>query len=385
MNSILSGRARYNAMDDLLFAPFRIGKIAVANRIVSLPLYLAYPEEDHEVNDLVLDYYDEIAASGVGLVVVENVTVEPCGLGNPRTMLISDDRFVPGLSRLASTIQRHGVPAILQIHHAGRYAKRPDRIAPSVVETWGVQPTAMDQACIDRVIEAFASGARRAREAGFDGIELHGGTGYLLPQFLSPRTNLRDDAYGGDAQRRMRFPLEVLRAVRVEVGEDFTIGYRFMADEYVPGGLTLTDSIPFARELAGAGIDYLSVMTGCYDSFSLPRFIQDDAKEAFMVPFAHAVKQAVPDIPIVGAGRIQRPEMAEAILRNQMVDLVGLARVLFADPLWPRKAGGECKDPINPCLPGCALCQKRVIMQKPAYCGRWPKERRRKFLEHLGR
>jgi 2,4-dienoyl-CoA reductase (NADPH2) len=368
-------------MDSLLFAPFRIGKIAVANRIVSLPLYLAYPDEDHEVNDLVLGYYDEMASSGVGLVVVENVTVEPCGLGNPRTMLISEDRFIPGLSRLASTIQQHGVPAILQIHHAGRYAKRPDRIAPSVVETWGVQPQAMDQACIERVIDAFAAGARRAREAGFDGVELHGGNGYLLPQFLSPRTNFRDDAYGGDAQRRMRFPLEVLRAVRAEVGEDFTIGYRFMADEYVPGGLTLADSIPFAQELAGVGIDYLSVMTGCYDSFSLPRFIQDDAKEAFMVPFAHAIKQAVPGIPIVGAGRIQRPELAESILRNQMVDLVGLARVLFADPLWPRKASGENKYPINPCLPGCALCQKRVIMQKPAYCGRWPKERRRKFLE----
>lgn len=383
MNSILSGRVRYNTMYNLLFSPFRVGRIAVANRIVSLPLYLAYPEEDHEVNDLVLDYYGEMAASGVGLVVVENVTVEPCGLGNPRTMLISEDRFVPGLSRLASTIQRHGVPAILQIHHAGRYAKRPDRIAPSVVETWGVQPTAMDQACIERVIEAFAAGARRAREAGFDGIELHGGTGYLLPQFLSPRTNLRDDAYGGDALRRMRFPLEVLRAVRAEVGEDFTVGYRFMADEYVSGGVTLSDSIPFARELAKAGIDYLSVMTGCYDSFPLPRFIQDDAKEAFMVPFAHAIKQAVPGVPILGAGRIQRPELAETILRNQMVDLVGLARVLFADPLWPRKASGECKDPINPCLPGCALCQKRIIMQKPAYCGRWPKERRRIFLKHL--
>jgi 2,4-dienoyl-CoA reductase (NADPH2) len=336
------------------------------------------------MNNLVLDYYDEVAASGAGLVVVENVTVEECGLGNPRTLLVSEDRFVPGLARLASTIKRHGVPAVLQIHHAGRYAQRPDRIAPSAIETWGVKPKAMDQASIDRVVGAYAAGARRAREAGFDGVELHGGTGYLLPQFLSPRTNLRQDAYGGDPQRRMRFPLEVLSAVRAEVGMDFPVGYRFLADEYVPGGLTLSDTVPFAQELARAGVTYLSVMTGCYDAFQLPRYMQDDMTEAFMAPYAHAVKQAVPDVPVVAAGRIQSPETAESILRTEMADLVGLARVLFADPLWPRKARGENQEPIQPCIPGCTICMKRIMARKPAYCGRWPKERREQFLERVG-
>lgn len=371
-------------MDSLLFSPLRLGSLQVPNRIVSLPLYLAYPGEDHAVDDLVLDYYDEMAASGVGLVIVENVTVEPCGLGNPRTLLISEDRFIPGLARLAQTIQRHGIPAVLQIHHAGRYANRPDRIAPSPIETWGAVPQAMDQACIDRVVGAFAAGARRAREAGFDGVELHGGTGYLLPQFLSPRTNLREDAYGGDASRRMRFPLEVLAAVRAEVGAAFTVGYRFLADEYMPGGLTLTDTLPFAQALAGAGVSYLSVMAGCYDAFQQPRYLEDDAKEAFMAPFAQAVKRALPGIPVVAAGRIQRPETAAAILRDGMADLVGLARVLFADPLWPRKARGEIHDPINPCTPGCLLCLKRVKEQRPAYCGRWSKARRERFLERVG-
>ena len=371
-------------MDDVLFTPFRIGTIVVPNRVVSLPLFLAYPDEDHEVNDLVIDSYDEMAASGAGLVVVENVTVEPCGLGNPRTLLISEERFVPGLARLASAIKRHGVPAVLQIHHAGRYARRPDRIAPSAVETWGARPTAMDHACIDRVVRAFAAGARRARDAGFDGVELHGGTGYLPPQFLSPRTNLRQDAYGGDPQRRMRFPLEVVSAVRAEVGEGFAVGYRFLADEFVPGGLTLIDTIPFAKELARAGITYLSVTAGCYDSFPLPRYVEADAKDGFMAPFAHAIRQAVAGVPIVAAGRIQRPELAQEILRNGTADLVGLARVLLADPLWPRKARGEIAEPINPCTPGCTVCMKRIQAQKPAYCARWPKERRERFLERVG-
>jgi len=371
-------------MTPSLFTPLRLGRLQLLNRIVCLPLYLAYPDPDNEVNDLVLDYYGEMADSGAGLLIVENVTVEPCGLGNPRTLLISDDRFVPGLARLAKTIKARGVPAVLQIHHAGRYARRPDRIAPSPLETWGVVPRAMAQADIDRVVAAFAAGARRAREAGFDAVELHGGTGYLLTQFLSPRTNSRQDRYGGDLTHRMLFPLEVVDAVRCAVGADFPVGYRFVADEYLPGGLTLDESVPFARELARAGIAYLSVMVGCYDSFVLPRYIEEDRTEGYMAPFAGAVRAAVPGVPIIAAGRIQRPATAEKILRDGMADLVGLARVIFADPLWPKKARGEIAEPINPCTPTCSLCMKRILAQRPAYCGRWPKERRDRFLSRVG-
>jgi len=371
-------------MADPLFTPFRLGSLELANRIVSLPMYAAYPDEDNLVNGLVLDYYRELATSGAGLVVVENVTVEPCGLGNPRTLLISEDRFITGLMELAVAIHREGVPAILQIHHAGRYAQRADRIAPSALETWGVVPSVMTQTEIDRVVAAFAAGARRAREAGFDGVELHGGTGYLLPQFLSPRTNLREDAYGGDPARRMRFPLEVLAAVRAEVGLEFPVGYRFLADEYVPGGLTLAETLPFAQALARAGVTYLSVMTGCYDSFALPDYVRDDHTEGFMVPFARRVKEAVPEVPVVAAGRIQAPATARAALVDGAADLVGLARVLFADPQWPRKVLGEVAEPINRCAPGCLFCMKRLKDHRPAYCAQWPKARRERFLARVG-
>ena len=368
----------------LLFSPLSIGPLELRNRICCLPLYLAYPDADNEVNDLVLDYYAEMAESGAGLVIVENATIEPCGLGNPRTMLVSEDRFVPGLARLASTIKKRGAAAILQIHHAGRYARRPDRIAPSEVVTWGVTPKAMDQPAIDRVVTAFAAGARRAKEAGFDAVELHGGTGYLLTQFLSSRTNQRRDGYGGDLAHRMRFPLEVVAAVRGAVGADFPVGYRFLADECVPGGLSLDETTPFARELARAGAAYLSVMIGCYDSFALPGYVEEDRKEAFMAPFAGAIRAAVPGVPVIAAGRIQRPETAERILREGTADVVGLARVIFADPLWPRKASGEIGEPINPCSPTCSLCTKRIVEMKPAFCARWPKERQDRFLERVG-
>jgi 2,4-dienoyl-CoA reductase (NADPH2) len=366
-----------------LFEPLQVGALRLPNRIVCLPMYLAYPDPDHEVNDLVLDYYSEMAGSGAGLVVVENVTVEECGLGNPRTLLVSEDRFVPGLARLARTIHAQGVPAVLQIHHAGRYAKRSDRIAPSSLETWGVVPREMAPSDIDRVVAAFAAGARRAREAGFDAVELHGGTGYLLTQFLSPRTNLRCDGYGGDLERRARFPLEVVRAVRDAVGAQFPVGYRFLADEFVPGGLTLDETIPFARKLVREGVAWLSVMAGCYDSFALPRYLDEDRKEAFMAPFAAAIRVAASGVPVIAAGRIQRPETAERILRDGTADLVGLGRVLLCDPAWPRKASGELAEPINPCTPTCSLCTRRIIAQEPAYCGRWPAERRERFLERV--
>jgi len=369
-------------MTDLLFSPFRLGSLTLANRIVCLPMYLAYPDPDNEVNSLVLDYYSEMADSGAGMVVVENCGVEPCGLGNPRSLLVSDDRFVPGLARLAEAIKTRGVPAVLQLHHAGRHAKRPDRIAPSAVETWGVVPRVMDQADIDRVVSAFADGAVRAKAAGFDAVELHGGMGYLLTQFLSARTNLRDDGYGGELVGRMRFPLEVFAAVREAVGDEFPVGYRFLADEYVPGGLTLDETRPFARELASAGATYLSVMAGCYDSS--PDYAEADHREAFMAPFAAAIKQEVPAMPVIAAGRIQRPETARAVLDDGAADLIGLGRIIFADPLWPKKASGQIAEPITVCTPTCSLCFKRIIAQKPAYCARWSKERRERFLERVG-
>jgi 2,4-dienoyl-CoA reductase (NADPH2) len=345
-------------------------------------MYLAYPDPDHAVNSLVLDYYAEMADSGAGMVVVENATIEPRGLTNPRSLLASEDRFMPGLARLAQAIKARGVPAVLQLHHGGRHAKRADCIAPSAVETWGVTPKVMDQADIDRVVAAFAAGARRAKEAGFDAVELHGGMGYLLTQFLSARTNLRYDGYGGGLAGRMRFPLEVFAAVRAAVGDGFPVGYRFLADEYVPGGLTLDETRPFALKLASAGATYLSVTAGCYDSSV--KYAEDDRHEAFMAPFAAAIKQAIPTMPVIAAGRIQRPETARAILSDGAADLVGLGRIIFADPLWPKKARGQIGEPINTCTPTCSLCFKRIIAQKPAYCARWSKERRERFLERVG-
>ena len=125
-------------------------------------------------------------------------------------------------------------------------------------------------------------------------------------------------------------------------------------------------------------------MAGGYDAFPLPKYLEDDRKEGFMVPAARVIKQALPGMPVIAAGRLQTPATAESVLREGSADLVGLGRVLFADPLWPRKARGEIGEPIEPCQPGCVLCNRRIIEQKPAYCARWSEERREQFLVRVG-
>jgi 2,4-dienoyl-CoA reductase-like NADH-dependent reductase (Old Yellow Enzyme family) len=312
------------------------------------------------------------------------VAVDPLGLGSPFTMRIDEERFLFGLSGLAKTIHQAGALAILQINHAGRYAYGSAKMAPSAIETNQILPREMTQRDIDQVIKAYVTAARRVKETGFDGVEIHGGTGYLIVQFLSPRTNKRIDAYGGSLENRMRFPLRLVEAVMEVVGPDFPVGYRFLADEWLPDGLHLEETTVFARELEKRGVAYLSVMAGTYDSFFLPEYLKEEKKEGYMVSFAHEIKKALPRTPVITAGRIQTPEFANRIVEEKKADLIGLARVLLADPLWPKKAEGLLKEPMVSCESTCSLCMKRVFSGKPAFCSQWEKPRQKGFLERVG-
>lgn len=367
-----------------LLSPIQIKGLTLKNRITMAPLFLGYANPDGTVNSLILDHYQEMAASGVSLVVVENVAVDPLGLGSPFTMRIDEERFLFGLSGLAKTIHQQGALAFLQINHAGRYAYGSDKIAPSPIETSKVTPREMTGEDIEQVIAAYVAGAKRVQEAGFDGVELHGGTGYLMVQFLSSRTNKRTDSYGGSLENRMRFPLQVVDAVLKAVGPDFPVGYRFLADEWLPDGLHLEETIPYALELEKRGLAYLSVMAGTYDSFFSPEYLKEEKKEGYMVPFASRIKAALSRIPVITAGRIQTPATANCIIEDKQADLIGLARVLLADPLWPKKAQGLVQEPFVSCEHTCTLCMKRVMKGKPVFCSQWNKSRQKQFLERIG-
>ena len=367
-----------------LFSPFQIKELSLKNRITMAPMYLGYANMDGTVSPLILDHYREMSASGAGLIVVENAAVSASGMGSPFTLRADHDRHLAGLSDLAKTIHSEGALAFLQINHAGRYAYMPERLAPSPVKTGEVIPQEMTEDDIEQVIEAFAAAAERVKEGGFDGVEIHGGTGYLIVQFLSSRTNLRSDKYGGVIENRMRFPLRVVDEVLSAIGKDYPVGYRFLADEGLPDGLHREETSFLARELEQRGLAYLSVMAGTYDAFFLPEYLEKEKKEAYMVEFATAIKKTVSDMPVITAGRIQSPDTANKILVQGSADLIGLARVLFADPLWPKKARKIIEEPIVRCEPACSFCMKRVGEGKPAFCSQWDKERRKAFLSKVG-
>jgi 2,4-dienoyl-CoA reductase (NADPH2) len=359
-----------------LFSPIRIGPLELANRIIMAPLYVAYAEPDGLVGPLSLAHYQEMGASGAGLIVVENAVVDVQGMGGPRTLRVDHDLYVDGLTRLAGTIKQGGAVAALQLNHAGRYARSPEAVAPSAVAVGDYPPPrALEAAELPGLAQKFAEAAARVRRAGFDLVELHGGTGYLLAEFLSPRTNRRTDEYGGDLDSRLRFPLEVIAAVREAVGPDFPIGYRFLADEWLPDGFQLEEAVAAAPKLAAAGLAYLSVMGGTYESFFLPDRQEQDGRPGYMIDLAAAVKGAV-DIPVITAGRIQDPGLAESTLAAGRADLIGLARVLFADPQWPIKAREGRADQIVSCEPTCRLCWKKASQGSPLVCSQWPAAKR---------
>jgi len=362
-----------------LFSPLELNGLSLANRITMAPLFLGYAGSDGLANPRLLEHYQAMGASGAAMVIVENASIDPRGQGSPFTMRIDEDRFVQGLARLAKAIQEGGAMAGLQINHAGRFAHGEGvPLAPSAVPLGKMVPEALTLEQIAGIVEAFAQAARRVRQAGFDLVELHGGTGYLLAQFLSPRTNRRDDEYGGSLENRLRFPLEVIAAVRQAVGPDYPVGYRFLADEWLPDGLQLAEAVQAAPRLAEAGLAYLSVMGGTYESFFLPERQEQEKQPGYMLSLAAAVKEAV-SVPVISAGRMQDPALAEAAIKEGKADLVGLARVLLADPLWPSKAKEGRAEEIVPCEPTCNLCFSRVAKGQPIFCSQWPKEKREHF------
>ena len=368
-----------------LFSEILVGGMTLKNRVTMAPLYLGYAGEGGAVSDMLLEHYRLMAGSGVAMVVVENATVDhPAGSGTNRTLRADTDDNLDGLKRLASTIKREGAVACLQINHAGRFAHATaEPVAPSAVAAFGRTPSALESADIDFIIDKYADAAARAKRAGFDMVELHGGTGYLLAQFLSPRTNKRNDAYGGGLENRGRFAMEVVSRVKDAVAP-LPVGYRFLADEWLPDGLCLEESVRFAGRLAQAGIAYVSVMGGTYESFFLPEIVEKSRHEGYMLDLAAAVRAKV-NVPVIAAGRLGAGALADRAIGEGKTDLIGLARGLWADPEWPKKVREGRETDIIRCNPDCGdACMQMVMKGRPAFCVAWPPEKMKTWKAKLG-
>ena len=364
-----------NRSYERLFQSFGLGPLVLNNRIIMTPMYTGYAYEDGTVSDLITDHYREMAASGVGLVITEHTCIDQKSGGTKRMLRADENGFIPELSRLAATIKEGGALAGCQINHLGRYAQTELPLAPSDFASPLCQHThAMTEEDIQQVITQYATAALRVKKAGFDLVELHGGRGYLLMQFLSPFYNRRTDKYGGSLENRMRFPLAVVRAVKETIG-DFPVGYRLTGDEWIPGGFSPEEASIVAAELEKAGIIYISVMTDSNEAPIInPDYKKLTAEDCYAADVSKQIKSAV-SIPVVVAGRITTPAMAEDLLKQGKADLIGMARGLFCDPLWPQKARRAAENEIIICN-NCNACTFRLMKNEPMTCTLWEKEKR---------
>lgn len=314
--------------------PIRIRNLAIKNRIVLPPLVrFGWSDERGLVSDQHLDHYERIARAGTGLIIVEATCVAPDGKLSNDQLGLWDDEQIDGMAQLAKRCQAQGATVLIQLHHDG-FNRHPGSLAELSLDDIGA------------LQDAFVAATRRAQAAGFDGIELHGAHGYLLSQFMSPRTNQRDDTYGGSLENRARFALELVQRIKPLTNARFILGYRMGAN-----APTLADGQALAQWLQQAGVDLLNVS---HNGGKTGRPVDPPDGFAFSwVMYLGAAIHRVVDTPVIGVMGIRTPEQARAALEIELVDMVAVGRGHLADPDWARHALDGT--PIEPCR-ACKRC-----------------------------
>jgi len=334
-------------MSSLLFSPLALRELTLANRIVIAPMCM-YSAADGKVGDFHTMHVGTLAQSGAGLFILEATAVAPEGRITPLCPGLWDDACAAAWAPVLAAARRHSrMPLAIQLAHAGRKAScaapwlgrgqlAPDAggwqtVAPSAqpFEADELPPLALDAAGLARIRDAFAAAARRADALGIDAIEIHAAHGYLLHQFLSPLSNLRDDAYGGSLENRLRFPLEVFDAVRAAWPAHKPLGLRVSASDWVEGGWEIEQTLALAHALKARGCDFLHVSSG-----GLSPAQQIGPVPGYQLPFARRVK-AETGLTTIGVGLITEPVQAEAVIADGDADLVALARGILWNPRWP--------------------------------------------------
>ncbi|MGH8316610.1 MAG: FAD-dependent oxidoreductase [Steroidobacteraceae bacterium] len=357
-------------MTGLCWRPGRIGSLGLPHRIVMGAMHLGM--ESQPGGEALATFYAERARGGAALIITGGSAVSRVGAGGKHYSLINEPEEEVKLRRVTDAVRQAGGRIALQLFHAGRYAFERtfglQPLAPSAVPSRFSKstPRAMTAADIAQTLEDFANGARRARELGFDAVELMGSEGYLLNQFLSPLTNLRDDEWGGDLRRRTRFPLTILQRVRAAVGEDFPIIYRLSGADLMPGSSTDEETAAVASLLGGAGADALDVGIGWHES-QIPT-VQYTVTPGAWVACAARIKEAVGSLPVIASTRIHTLELAEQVLEQVRVDFVSLARPFLADPRIITKTRAGRSDRVNLCIACNQACIDRSLSDQAVSC-----------------
>ncbi|UCE62547.1 MAG: FAD-dependent oxidoreductase, partial [Nitrospirota bacterium] len=351
-----------------LFSLFKVNQMELKNRIVMTAMHMGYCDNG-EVTDRLINFYTKRAEGGAGLIIVGACAVDEDG-GTSNGIMIHDDRYIPGLKRLSDSVQRGGARIAAQINHLGASASSSmiggrQPVSASAVQSTltGETPRALKIEEVMAVQDKYVRAAVRAREAGFDAVEIMGA--YLVIQFLSPLSNVREDEYGGGLSDRMRFGVEIAQKIRAAVGPDYPVLFRLGGNEFMSGGSDRNAMKTFAMALEKAGVDLINVTGGRHET-RVPQITMAVPRRTF-VYLAQGIKDVV-SIPVLASNRINDPADGETVLRNGEADLVTMARALMADPDLPNKAKEGKSDVIYHCI-GCNQgCLDQVFLGQPVTC-----------------
>lgn len=356
-----------------IFSPVTIRHMTVKNRIVMMPMGTNFGEQNGEMSFLHINYYEQRAKGGTGLLIVENASVDsPQGSNGTTQLRIDSDNYIPRLYKLCENVHKHGACIAIQINHAGasamssRIGMQPVSASDVPSKEGGEIPRPLTKEEILHIVRKYAEAARRAQICGFDAVEIHAGHSYLISQFLSPIYNKRTDEFGGSAENRTRFARMILEAVRKQVGPHFPIFLRISADELMEGGNTLEDTLAYL-ECLEKEVDVFDVSCGLNGSiqYQIDANYLPDGWRSYM---ARAVKKKFGK-PCIAVGNIRHPQIAEEILAKGDADFIGMGRGLIAEPEWVNKVeyGNECD--LRSCIScniGCA--GHRIGLNQPIRC-----------------
>lgn len=362
-----------------LFQPLQIKSTVFRNRVAMAPMNHNFADSHGRVTQQAVDYYAERAKGGVALIITSAAVVDRRAKKRPGELSVYADDFIPGLRSLARAVQAEGAKIFLQLNHIGRelgsgttlkFAHEP--VGPSALPHPLTGETCHELTIeeIHEIRDLFIDSARRAQEAGFDGVEVHGAHGYLLTQFVHPFSNRRTDEYGGGFEGRIKLPLEIVKGTREATGDTFLIGYRMSGSEFVEDQRLLAhdESIPFAKRLSEA-VDLLHVSAGSNQTPALARRTIPlmSAPRGCYAYLAAQIKKAV-TIPVMTVGRINTPELAESILAGGQADMVAIGRGMIADPYWARKAETGQEDQIRTCIACNQGCIEYLFLDRQITC-----------------
>ncbi len=355
-----------------LFSPITIKGKTMKNRLAVSPMVTNYCNEDGTCTEMFSAYHETKAKGGFGMIITEDFAVRPRGKGFKHLPGLWNDEQIPGFKEFTKRIHKHDTVLIAQIYHAGRQSSKmvlgeapqapsaiPCPFSPDMPEELSIEE-------IKKIITEFGDCALRAEKAGFDGIEVHGAHGYLISQFMSSYTNKRTDEYGGSLQNRIRFAVEVVKDIRSKVSNEFIVGYRISADEYVTGGRNIGDTMTIVPYLEEAGIDYIHVSAGVYRSFD--DIIPSQYRGHSWNTNAAVEVKKITKLPVISVGRINDPRLAETIIASGKSDIVAMGRQSLTDPETPNKAKEGRFDEIRSCIACHHGCVKNLLNNVPIQC-----------------